>query len=159
MGKLNQSSMTKLGQVDHRLQSVVTLAVSRVAFDCVVSEGLRSIEQMKINYGKGRTVAQCRVKGIEAKYAQPGLAKVTWLANPLKSAHGEGRAIDIYPLKNGKLADGGKDIQMYNDLYHAMMGAAAELKVRLRYGGDWDGDGKLREAGERDSVHFELSGG
>lgn len=158
MGRLNQASMTKLGQVDKRLQAIVTVAVARVPFDCVISEGIRTLEQMKINYGKGRTAAQCAVKGIEAKYAQPTLPQVTWLKNPLKSKHAEGKAVDIYPLVDGKLADGRKNADLYDTLYHAMMGAAAELKTRIRYGGDWDEDGKLHEKGETDSVHFELSG-
>ena len=48
----------------------------------MVLEGVRSREQCMVNYGKGRTVAQCTAKGIPAKYAQPKLNKVTWLNNP-----------------------------------------------------------------------------
>jgi hypothetical protein len=39
----------------------------------------------------------------------------------------------------------------------AMFAAAKELGVSIRWGADWDGDGKPRERGESDSPHFELA--
>lgn len=34
---------------------------------------------------------------------------------------------------------------------------ARELGIPIRWGGDWDGDGKIGEPGEYDLVHFELA--
>jgi peptidoglycan L-alanyl-D-glutamate endopeptidase CwlK len=38
----------------------------------------------------------------------------------------------------------------------AMFAAAKELGLPLRWGADWDKDGKPRERGETDSPHFEI---
>ena len=37
-----------------------------------------------------------------------------------------------------------------------MLQAAKELGVPVRWGADWDNDGKPRERGESDSPHFEI---
>ena len=37
-----------------------------------------------------------------------------------------------------------------------VMAKAQELGITLRWGGDWDRDGRLMETGEWDLVHFEL---
>jgi peptidoglycan L-alanyl-D-glutamate endopeptidase CwlK len=49
------------------------------------------------------------------------------------------------------------DISKFDAIYTAMMAAAKEFGVRLRYGGDWNMNGKIRERGETDSPHFELA--
>ena len=36
------------------------------------------------------------------------------------------------------------------------MGRAVELGIRLRWGGDWDGDNELRDQTFNDLVHFEV---
>lgn len=146
----------KLGGVNAALVMAIKVGVSRLGFDCVVSEGLRSKEQMCVNWGKGRTAVQCINCGIDPKYAQPGAGKVTWLADPLNSKHGKGEAVDIYPLVDGKLATVHSNLPMFRAMYDAVMGAAREEGVSLRYGGNWDRDSNLFETGEDDAVHFEL---
>ena len=79
---LSQKSLDRMNGVDERLQRVVKLAIQLSKQDFMVLEGVRSREQCMVNYGKGRTVAQCTAKWIPAKYAQPKLNKVTWLNNP-----------------------------------------------------------------------------
>ncbi|NIM50435.1 MAG: M15 family peptidase [Gemmatimonadales bacterium] len=37
-----------------------------------------------------------------------------------------------------------------------VMGIAAEMRIPLRYGGDWDGDWETRDNGFDDLCHFEL---
>ncbi|SFR86348.1 M15 family metallopeptidase [Sphingomonas jatrophae] len=145
----------RLEGVDLKLAAAIRTGVSRLTFDCTVAEGVRSKEQMWINYGKGRTAAECRAKGVPEKYAMPGVAKVTWLSNPLASNHADGRAVDVYPLVRGQLANTRDHLPLFRALYEAIMAAGREVGVRLRYGGDWDQDGKLFEKGETDAVHFE----
>lgn len=156
MGMLKHEE--KLDGVNEALVKAVKLGVSRLGFDCVVSEGLRSKEQMRVNWGKGRTGAQCIACGIDPKYAQPGAGKVTWLANPYNSKHGQGEAADVYPLVGGKLATVHANLPLFRAMYDAVMGAAQEQGVSLRYGGNWDRDSNLFETGEDDAVHFELIG-
>lgn len=158
MGELKH--LEKLKGVDLRLVGVIGAAMKDLPFDCVVGEGVRTTEQAFVNFGKGRTEQQCLAVGCPARYAQPKLGKVTWVSNPLATKHLSGKAVDIYPLlANSQLDQGTTPIKMahYDALYHAVMAAAAVEKVRVRYGGDWDQDGVLREKGETDSPHFELS--
>ena len=123
-----------------------------------VIEGVRTKERMWETWGQGRTVAQCAAKGVPAKYAKPGLPKVTWLSNPLMSNHrvkasGYGEAVDlgIYPLDWTN-----KSTPRWTELAGVMFRAASIENVKIRWGADWDNDGNYREKGETDSPHFEL---
>jgi hypothetical protein len=80
---LSKLSLGRLEGVNPALVKVVKRAIEITQQDFLVVEGVRSKEQCYINYGKGRTAAQCIAKGVPASYAQPKLAKVTWLNNPL----------------------------------------------------------------------------
>lgn len=155
MGDLRH--IEKLIGVDTGLALAIKLGVSRVSFDCVISEGLRSREKMMINFGKGRTVEECTSCGVPEKYALPDENKVTWLKDPFSSKHGNGSAVDVYPLVKGKLAETKHHLPLFRALYESIMSAGREINVSMRYGGDWDEDGRLFEKGESDAVHFELS--
>lgn len=131
-------------------------ALATTAQDFMVLEGARSDEQCYINFGKGRTAAQCAAGGCPAKYANPGASKVTWLGHALSSNHrakadGYGYAADLapYPLD-------WNDIKRFDALAKLMFQAAGIEKVKIRWGADWDQDGKSHEKGETDSPHFEL---
>lgn len=128
--------------------------ITEVAF--MVVEGVRSDETCRVNYGKGRTAKECLAKGVPARYTKPGAAKVTWLSNPYNSKHrknaqGVGEAIDLLPAPYDW-----KDTKPFDLVAKAMFAAAKELGVDIRWGADWDEDGKPREKGETDSPHFEM---
>ena len=148
---LSKLSLGRLNGVDANLVKVVQRAIEITPQDFMVVEGVRSKEQCYINYGKGRTVAQCTAKGVPAKYAQPKLAKVTWLNNPLSSKHVSGKAVDLVPYPVNW-----NDLTKFDQVAKAMFAAAKELGVSIRWGADWDNDGNYREKGEYDSRHFEL---
>ena len=148
---LSKLSLGRLNGVDANLVKVVQRAIEITPQDFMVVEGVRSKEQCYINYGKGRTVAQCTAKGVPAKYAQPKLAKVTWLNNPLSSKHVTGKAVDLVPYPVDW-----NDLTKFDQVAKAMFAAADELGVSIRWGADWDNDGNYREKGEYDSPHFEL---
>jgi peptidoglycan LD-endopeptidase CwlK len=156
--QLSQRSETRLIGVDPKLVAVVRLALKYSTVDFMVVEGVRSVEQCFINYGKGRTAAQCRAKGVPERYAQPKLAKVTWLNDPLASNHrpskvdGLGKAVDLLPEPYDW-----KDPRHFDEVNKAMERAAKELGHDIRWGADWDEDGKPRERGESDSPHWELA--
>ena len=148
---LSQRSLDKLVGVDEHLQRVVKRAIQISKQDFMVLEGIRSREQCMINYGKGRTVAQCVAKGVPAQYANPRAAKVTWLNNPFASKHVTGKAVDLVPYPVDW-----NDLKKFDLIAQAMLQAAKELGVPVRWGADWDADGKPRERGESDSPHFEI---
>lgn len=148
---LSNKSLSRLVGVHPDLAKVVKRAIEITDQDFMVLEGVRSKEQCYINYGKGRTAEQCVTKKVPASYANPKVAKVTWLNNPLSSKHVTGQAVDIVPYPVDW-----EDLSKFDAMAKAMFAAAKELGVSIRWGADWDNDGKLREQGEYDSPHFEL---
>lgn len=148
---LSQKSLDKLVGVDERLQRVVKRAIQLTKQDFMVLEGVRTREQCMINYGNGRTVAQCVAKGVPAQYANPNAAKVTWLNNPFASKHCEGKAVDLVPYPVDW-----NDLKKFDAIAKAMLQAAKELGIPIRWGADWNSNGRPREKGETDSPHFEI---
>ena len=140
--KLSERSLNSLKGVNPNLVKVVERAIELTEQDFLVLEGVRSKEQCYINYGKGRTVAQCSAKGVPTKYAQPSLSKVTWLNNPLASKHVTGNAVDLVPYPINW-----NTISKFTTISKAMKQAAKELGVDLGWGGDWT---------KKDYPHFEL---
>lgn len=157
---LGQRSLARLDGVHPDLVRVVkrAAAMARPEEDFTVLEGVRTREQMCINYGKGRTAGQCQAKGVPGAFARPGEAKVTWLSDPFASKHrvdpmdGYGHAVDVapYPID-------WNDAHRFDRLAGLMLRAASIEGVRIRWGADWDADGRPRERGESDSPHFELA--
>ena len=132
--KLGKTSLARLKGVDETLVNVVKRAIEISEVDFTVMEGVRTLERQRELYAQGRTA--------------PGKI-VTWT---MKSRHIEGKAVDLvpYPLD-------WNDLEKFNKIKDAMFQAARELDVNLRWGADWDGDGKYREKGEYDSPHFEIN--
>ena len=129
----------RLDGIDQRLRAVVIEAVSHLSFDVQVIEGLRTLARQKEYYAIGR----------------PGGPPGPTVTDTLASKHLVGRAVDLAPLQ----ADGSlnwKDSASFDKLAAAMFEACKVVGVRIRWGADWDQDGKPRERGESDSPHFEL---
>lgn len=141
--KLSELSLGRLTGINSDLEKVVKRAIEITKQDFMVVEGLRTREQCMINWGKGRTVAVCATKGIPAKYAQPSLAKVTWLNNPFASKHVSGNAVDLVPYPVDW-----NDLSKFKVIADAMKQASKELNVKLSWGGDW--------ASSKDYPHFEV---
>lgn len=146
--RLSARSHAALKGVHPDLVRVVRRAIQITSQDFLVTQGVRTKEGMWEVYGKGRTVAQVTAKGVPARYAQPGVPKVTWLANPLGSNHrqmpdGFGHAVDLVPYPVDW-----KDLKKFAVIGKAMKAAADELNVKIGWGGDWQGS--------RDYPHFEI---
>jgi peptidoglycan L-alanyl-D-glutamate endopeptidase CwlK len=153
-GKVSEQ---RLVGVHPKLVAVVRRALQLTTVDFMLVEGLRSREQMAVNYGKGRTAAQCQAAGVDPRHAQPKAAKVTWLRDPYNSKHGKqadgfGHAVDLLPAPYDW-----KDLRGFDAVAKAMLQAADELKTPIKWGADWNQNGKPREKGETDSPHFELA--
>lgn len=155
---LGTKSLSRLEGVHPNLVAVVKRAAELAPpeLDFTVLEGVRSREQMMINYGKGRTPAQLATKGVPAKYAQPGEKKVTWLNDPFNSNHrvqddGFGHAVDLAPWPIDW-----NDSKRFEQLRDLMFLAAKERGVPIRWGRDWNNNGRYEEKGETDGPHFEL---
>ena len=137
---LGAKSLAKMTGVHPDLVRVFhrAAAIAGPVDDFTIIQGVRTKDEMWENWGKGRTLAECRAKGVPDKYAQPKLGKVTWLNNPLMSNHrvmadGFGCAIDAapYPID-------WNDTARFRRM-HALIQRAADIeKVKIRFiDGDW----------------------
>lgn len=138
--RLGIKSQMRLAGVHPRLITVVERAIMLTRQDFMVLEGVRTPERQKQLYAQGRTA--------------PGDI-VTWTLNSNHFIHpetGYGHAVDLvpYPVDWETPAK-------FDAIALAMFQAASELGVKLRWGADWDRDGRPREKGESDSPHFELA--
>lgn len=137
--RLSAASKRKLENVHPLLVAVVELALLKSKVDFKVIEGVRTKERQKVLYAQGRTA--------------PGPI-VTWTLNSnhfVNKTTGFGHAVDLLPEPYDW-----KDLRQFDLMAEAMMEAAKELGVTIRWGADWDSDGKPREKGETDSPHFEI---
>lgn len=132
--RFSKLSEQRLTGVNPKLVQVVRLALQKTNQDFLVLEGVRTPQRQRELYNQGRTT--------------PGKI-VTWT---LKSKHIDGLAVDLapYPLDWNNL-------KAFDAIAEAMFKASKELNIPIRWGADWDQDGKPRERGETDSPHFELA--
>lgn len=138
MYQLGKQSLQRLAGVHPALIAVVVLAITKTEQDFLVLEGVRTQQRQLELWAQGRTT--------------PGDI-VTWTktSRHIPDADGWGRAVDLVPYPVDW-----DDPKKFNAISQAMMSAAQELGVVLRWGADWDSDGNPREKGETDSPHFEL---
>jgi|TARA_Y100000033_G_C2667385_1_gene72593 hypothetical protein len=96
--------------------------------DVTVIEGLRSAERQKELLAKGAT---------KVKY----------------SKHMEGKAVDIapYPID-------WDDRERFHYMGGMIRGIAKALNLNVRWGGDWDSDGEIKDNNFDDLVHIEIKG-
>lgn len=158
---LGRASLANLEGVHPSLVRVVKRAITLTSVDFKVIEGVRSVERAFENFGKGRTAAECRAAGCPGEFAQPDLAKVTWVSRPLNTKHivqpdGYGHAVDLLPAPYDWKIDRVTK-EPFLSMSKAMLTAASYERVPVRWGADWDADGRPFERGESDSPHFELA--
>lgn len=138
---LGAQSRARLKGVHPQLVRIVERAIELSRQDFMVLEGVRTPQRQKELYAQGRT--------------KPGDI-VTWTltSNHFVRADGFGHAVDLCPFPVDW--EGPTRFPKFDEIARAMFAAAKELGIGLRWGADWDRDGKPRERGESDSPHFEL---
>ena len=118
--KLSSKSLERLQGVDERLVRVVKRAIEITPIDFSVLEGLRTLERQKQLVADG-------------------------FSQTLKSKHLTGHAVDLGCIVDGKIT---WDKQHYVTLSLAVKKAADELRINIRWGGDFKSF--------FDGPHFEL---
>jgi peptidoglycan LD-endopeptidase CwlK len=126
--------------VHPRLISVVRAAAEATPLSVI--EGVRTVARQTALYAQGRT--------------KPGPI-VTWTMNSkhLVQPDGFGHAVDLAPYRADGTIDW-TDLAGFDRLAAEMLAAAEARGVGIRWGADWDRDGRPRERGETNSPHFEL---
>lgn len=126
--KFGARSLRELNGVHIDLVNVVHLALKKSAVDFAITDGLRTAAE-------------------QAEYLRTGASTTK------NSRHLTGHAVDLVAcLPNGKISYATPLMLQIRD---AMVAAAAELKVPLRWGGDWDGNPDTTHS-LIDMPHFEL---
>lgn len=154
MPVLSRQSKARLQGVHPALVRVVERAITLTSQDFLVLEGVRTLARQHALYAQGRTTAMCRAAGVEPHLARPLEKQVTWT---LKSRHfaqadGYGHAVDLAPYPVDW-----NDTGKFDAIAHAMFAAAQLEGVTLRWGRDWNQNGRPGEKGEADSPHFEVA--
>lgn len=128
MPKFSILSETHLNTCDLRLQKIMNEAIK--LYDFSVLEGFRDEQTQN-------------------KYFFEGKSKVTFpnsKHNTIPSL-----AVDIapYPVR-------WEDIKRFLELKKIIFEIAEKENIRIRWGGDWDGDGDMNDQKFNDLVHFEI---
>lgn len=110
MNKFNQSSIEKLKGVHPDLVKVTTRALQISPIGFDVIEGYRSKENQVRKFNIG-------------------------LTKSLQSKHLTGYAVDLLNKHHDW-----NDNESFKMIKDAMMKASQELKIKIRYGGEWNGD-------------------
>lgn len=132
MPKFSPASLKQLETCDTRLQNVLNRAI--LSFDFTVLEGHRGEEAQNRAYAKGLS----QKRWPEGKH------------NSLPS-----KAVDIAPYP---IDWSSREAARQRFVYLAgwIMASAAAVGVKLRWGGDWNGNQDTRDEHFRDLGHFEI---
>lgn len=122
---LSKKSLSKLEGVHPDLVKVVLRAIEITETDFTIFEGLRSLATQKAYVARG--------------------ASKTMNSKHLKQKDGFGHAVDIYPWVKGKVVNDwnvawlskAESKKAWDGVVKAMKDAAAELGVKIIWGGDW----------------------
>lgn len=132
------ASEAVLATVDPRLRRVADYVLPH--WNCTAIEGARSDERQKLLFAQGKS----HLDGVTQKS---------------KHQVGGGQSLSLAL----DLAPWYPDLKIpweRADLFRAfasfVLGVAAAKRVRLRWGGDWDGDHRFRDQTFHDLPHFEL---
>jgi len=120
-------------ECDGRLQTIFLDVIGVI--DCQPLEGHRSRERQQELYDSGASKIQS--------------SKHNYLPS---------RAIDIspYPIPDGWGEDHPKEMAKFYYFAGIVKGVASKHGIRIRWGGDWDGDNDFKDQTFDDLVHFEL---
>lgn len=111
MFKLSLRSKMKLSGVDPRLVAVVKRAIELSKVDFAVTEGVRTPETQRKYYEQGKS--QIKVGG----------------------KHVEGKAVDLVAYVGKAIS---WELNLYDDIADAMVQAARELNLPIRWGAAWN---------------------
>ena len=128
MYKFGKRSKSRLKGIDPRLREVLDELIK--IMDVTIIEGVRSTEKQQEYFKKGKS----KIDGIKKK-----------------GQHQIGKAVDLapYPID-------WNDRDRFYYMGGMLRGIAHEMGVKIRWGGDWDGDGEIKDNSFDDLVHVEL---
>ena len=132
--RFGRSSKRELITCDPRLQVLFSVVVER--FDCSIIQGRRD-------------------KATQDKYFAEGKSKLKWSNSKHNGLEPYmlSKAVDAAPYIKGKIVWDSSQCYFFAGY---VMATADGLGIKIRYGGDWDGDRDIKNQTFMDLVHFEL---
>lgn len=147
MNKFSKTSDERLNTCDLYIQKVLRIAIGRSAVDFGVAQGKRTVQQQTDYFNDGKS------KVNPANYTKEEL--------PLKGFHitdevyTKSGAVDFYAYITGKGASWDEKHLCY--IAGVIMSVDAELENKLKWGGNWDGDGEIiSDQGFDDLPHIQM---
>jgi peptidoglycan L-alanyl-D-glutamate endopeptidase CwlK len=142
-------SQANLATVHPDLRLVFETVVK--SWDCIILEGERSEAQQAANVAKrvSKTM-ESRHRTEYSRYPDAGVDAVDAAPAPLRWPQ---------PPVGTSVAERQqwqKDVARFYYFAGFVLGVAQQLGVKLRHGGDWDGDRDIHEETFDDLVHFEI---
>lgn len=131
MYSFGPTSQKKLETCDERLQALLNEAIKVIDFSVI--EGHRT-------------------KELQDRYFKAKTSKLRW-PNSKHNTY-PSLAVDIapYPIR----WEGPKSAARFYYLQGIVMGLAVSMGIKIRFGGDWDGDGDITDQKFDDLPHIEL---
>lgn len=128
MPKYSSRSKSRLATCDPKLQKLFNEVIKH--WDCTILEGMRDEETQN-------------------EYFRTGRSKLKFPSSKHNSS--PSRAVDAapYPID-------WQDIERFRAFGGFVLGVAAALGIKIRWGGDWDGDRSFKDQSFNDLPHFEL---
>lgn len=99
-----------------------------------------------------RVICAYRGRRDQEKAFATGMTKARWRQSPHNYV--PSLAIDLAPGWNGPIK--WSDAAAFDAVAHAFVATAKELKIEIRWGGDWDRDGQTTDERFVDRPHIEL---
>jgi peptidoglycan L-alanyl-D-glutamate endopeptidase CwlK len=128
MPELTSRSLSRLAGVHPHLVEVMKRAADTSTVPFQITEGVRTLARQKQLVAAGAS-------------------------QTLRSRHLTGHAVDVVAMPGGRVS---WEAPYYHAIRAAVFAAADDLDVIVRWGGDWDSDGRSDDESFFDSPHFEL---
>lgn len=135
MPKFSNTSSDRLFTCDRQIQKLFNEVIKYT--DCSILEGKRS-------------------QITQDKYFSEGRSKVKWPDGKHNKSPSEAVDAVPYPIPLNWGADHWKDKVKFYEFAAIVLYEAKKQNIKLRWGGDWDGDGDYHDQTFDDLVHFEL---
>ena len=140
MYSFGNNSQENLDTCDYRIRKVLKRALAYGIMDFSVIEGHRSIERQQELYNQ-----------------DPPVTHIDGITQKGKHNYSPSMAVDLMPwprfINSVNVWD---DARRFSVLAGVILAAAKEEGVKLRWGGDWDGDGNNEDSTLDDLPHFEI---
>ena len=132
-------SKAKLDTVHPDLRRVMERAILRTPYDITIVHGWRGEEAQNALYETGASTKRW-----------PDSKHNATLPNGMPMSE----AVDFAPWIDGSIP--WKDIGIFCVVAGVILASASEIGVKMRWGGDWDGDGSTLDHQLRDYGHMEI---